>query len=458
MNNTRLHTPSTREGYYQYKNYTIHTARSASHEDRVKYYEMPIPIHLLLSLRDLVLFLMILVTLNSFAQTANEGVLYISPDTKFSTEADFNNKPSGGFYNDGEAFIYADFNNAGEVDFYQETGLTRFVGSDVQEISGAASSSFYNVFFNNSSTAAPFHLYGGINVYGEADFTKGIVDVDNYNGSFLFEASGLHRNTSDISHVDGFVEKYGDSDFIFPIGDKGYYRFAGVSELPSSNIYSAKYHLENSDPLYSHNARQDIISLIDDKEFWTVEPVTQEEGTLLTLSWREETTPQEIIQAPEQGNIHIVRWDTERSMWIDEGGVVDVNNKTVTTAVEKYGVFTLARVKSEHILPCDIVVYNAVTPNGDGINDYFKIDNSNSDCAENIHVEIFNRWGVKVFETNNYGLNNNYFNGYSNGRLTIDQDQKLPTGTYYYILNYQYDMGSGLQYYKKAGYLYLNGI
>src|SRR5690606_14312509 len=156
--------------------------------------------------------------------------------------------------------------------------------------------------------------------------------------------------------------------------------------------------------LVRHNAPQHVGSLIDEKEVWTGEPVTQEERSLLTLSWREETTPQEFIQMPEHGNIHIARWDTDRNARIDEAGVVEVNNKTVTTSVDKYGILTLARVKSEHILPCAIVVYNAVTPNGDGINDYFKIDNSNSDCAENIHVEIFNRWGVKVFETNNYGL------------------------------------------------------
>src|SRR5690606_32937113 len=116
-----------------------------------------------------------------------------------------------------------------------------------------------------------------------------------------------------------------------------------------------KYHLENSDFLYSHNARQDIISLIDDNEFWTVEAVSEEERTLLTLSWREETTPQAIIEAPQQGNIHIVRWDVKMNLWVDEGGVVDLDNKTVTTGVDQYGIFTLARVKSENILPCDIV-------------------------------------------------------------------------------------------------------
>ena len=51
------------------------------------------------------------------AQTSNEGMLYISDDTKFSTVERLNNKSSGSFYNDGEAFIYSHFNNDGILDF-----------------------------------------------------------------------------------------------------------------------------------------------------------------------------------------------------------------------------------------------------------------------------------------------------------------------------------------------------
>src|SRR5690606_24329885 len=97
-----------------------------------------------------VLFLVCSPMGSAFAQTSNEGLLYVSADTKFSTEADLNNKTTGEFYNDGEAFIYKDFDNQGIVDFYAETGMTRFIGTTDQEISGDQLSTFYNVFFNNS--------------------------------------------------------------------------------------------------------------------------------------------------------------------------------------------------------------------------------------------------------------------------------------------------------------------
>ena len=37
------------------------------------------------------------------------------------------------------------------------------------------------------------------------------------------------------------------------------------------------------------------------------------------------------------------------------------------------------------------------TPNGDGINDVFLINNT---ALETLHYEIYNRWGTKIFETN----------------------------------------------------------
>lgn len=393
------------------------------------------------------------------AQTTNTGTVYVSPDTEFSTVEDFDNTSTGEFYNDGEAFLYADFNNDGKVDFYQQTGTTLFIGAEPQLISGNEESFFYNLYFDNQSVSMPFQLSGRISTSGTVDFRNGIVDIDNYGGRFTFIDNAESINVTDFSHVDGPVEKYGHTDFRYPIGDSGYYRFAGIASLQTPTaLFEAKYFLENSADLYPHHLKPDVVEFIDDQEYWTIKPIaTDNESVMLTLSWRSETTPAPIIDGPQEGNIHIVRWDVEQNMWIDEGGVVNVNNQTVTTAVEKYGVFTLARVKGEDVLPCQLVVYNAVTPNGDGINDFFRIDQSNNTCAQNLHVQVFNRWGVKVFETHNYGEDGDLFTGYSNGRMTIQDETQLPTGTYFYILDYDYDTSSGTKNYKKAGYLYLNG-
>ncbi|HKR05631.1 MAG TPA: gliding motility-associated C-terminal domain-containing protein [Bacteroidia bacterium] len=69
--------------------------------------------------------------------------------------------------------------------------------------------------------------------------------------------------------------------------------------------------------------------------------------------------------------------------------------------------------------PCAIIIPNVITPNGDGNNETFYIENIETHPGNNI--KIFNRWGNNVFETDNY---HNTWNG-----------EDLPAGTYYYILS-----------------------
>ena len=392
------------------------------------------------------------------AQTNNEGTLYVSENTQFSTVGSFNNFTTGSFYNDGDAYIYSHFNNDGVLDFLQNTGLTRFIGKSNQIISGTNVSYLYDVYFNNTSNPVPFQLSGNVHISGESDFYNGIVDNDNFGGELTFNTDAYHINTSDDSHVDGPVNKYGNKEFTFPIGDGGYYRLAGISAPGNAaSIFEGKFYFENSDPLYAHQLRAGVIAEIDNQEYWTItKESTSNEDMMVTLSWRDVTTPKSMIDAAKQGALTIVRWNEATNMWINEGGAIDLDNQTVTTAVNGYGVFTFGRVKSDLILPCGIVVYNSITPNGDGINDYFLIDESNNECARNFKVQVFNRWGVKVFETNNYGLQGDVFDGFSSGRLTLKNSERLPFGTYYYILEYDYGEEADRNRFKKAGFLYLS--
>ena len=67
-------------------------------------------------------------------------------------------------------------------------------------------------------------------------------------------------------------------------------------------------------------------------------------------------------------------------------------------------------------------------------------------------VKIYNRWGVKVFETQGYDNQGNVFRGISNGRATIQENEQLPVGVYYYVIKYTLN-GEGKSI---AGYLYIN--
>ena len=97
-----------------------------------------------------------------------------------------------------------------------------------------------------------------------------------------------------------------------------------------------------------------------------------------------------------------------------------------------------------------LVPYNGISVDGDGKNDYFHI--GGIERYPNNVVRIYNRWGVKVFETEGYDNVTHVFRGISNGRVTVEQAEKLPQGTYYYVIEY-YDSNNNKE--SLVGWLYL---
>ncbi|WP_187289859.1 gliding motility-associated C-terminal domain-containing protein [Flagellimonas ruestringensis] len=97
-------------------------------------------------------------------------------------------------------------------------------------------------------------------------------------------------------------------------------------------------------------------------------------------------------------------------------------------------------------------IFNGITPNGDGSNDFFRIQGIENYPDNN--VKIFNRWGVLVYQTDSYGQGNNLFYGIPEGRATLQKEGKLPSGTYFYILTFTSEDNPGEESY--SGYLYIN--
>ena len=399
------------------------------------------------------------------AQTVNEGQLSVRESTEVSTYFDFRNQGTGQVVNDGHFYFYEDYHNDGvfghTID--AETGYVVFEGksASTQNISGSQPSDFVNVLFNKEGSDFSFNLTNEILVNNMVDFYEGVVFVNKTEGGvFTFLRDAVHANTSDESHAMGQVDKEGGEDFIYPIGKGGYYRFAGISSLSPTNgdvnnsYYTGEYFLENSNNTYAHSQRAGVIDVINDKEYWIINEAENTDGTLiLTLSWDERTTPFSMYGESEK--LHIVRWDEEEQMWLDEGGTVNAAEKTITTpvSIDTYGVFTFAKVKKSWYEEGDVVIYDGVSPDGDGKNDYFFIDNITR-FPDN-SVTIFNRWGREVYHTTNYDSHGNHFKGYAEGVKTFKNGEKLPTGTYYYIVEYMYDREGQSRQIRKAGSLHL---
>ena len=89
--------------------------------------------------------------------------------------------------------------------------------------------------------------------------------------------------------------------------------------------------------------------------------------------------------------------------------------------------------------PIGLLIPEGFSPNGDAINDTFIIPGLGY-LFPNFEMEIFNRWGNKVYTYNNEGRSEPlWWDGYSDGRLTVGGNNSLPTGTYYYVLYFNQD-------------------
>jgi gliding motility-associated-like protein len=112
-----------------------------------------------------------------------------------------------------------------------------------------------------------------------------------------------------------------------------------------------------------------------------------------------------------------------------------LQNPVITNVTENtFGVYTLIITNSSGcasqdsavvILDCkdQIFIPNVFTPNGDNENQIFKVIASN---LKEIEVEIYNRWGIKVYSWNT--LQDGWNGKTNNGSDAAD-------GTYYFILN-----------------------
>ncbi len=74
---------------------------------------------------------------------------------------------------------------------------------------------------------------------------------------------------------------------------------------------------------------------------------------------------------------------------------------------------------------CNVYTPNAISPNGDGINDYFQLFSSCS--VESYQLKVFNRWGDFIYETQN--IDDQWDGTYKN--------QKVNTGVYVYFIQLQ---------------------
>ena len=120
----------------------------------------------------------------------------------------------------------------------------------------------------------------------------------------------------------------------------------------------------------------------------------------------------------------------------------------VVTVTDQKGCIQRDTVRFIMIDDYNLKPTNFMTPNGDGKNDYFEIENI--ETYTDVEVTIFNRWGNVVYQTKDYASAK--WNGTFN-----NTGGQLPDGTYFYIIKTNHKDVNGNEVIYKGNVTILRG-
>jgi gliding motility-associated-like protein/uncharacterized repeat protein (TIGR01451 family) len=137
---------------------------------------------------------------------------------------------------------------------------------------------------------------------------------------------------------------------------------------------------------------------------------------------------------------HTVTLETLMEQGLDIHGEYD-GDGDIDNIAEICGVLpdleSICQESNEVVVLIDFVfIPDAFSPDDDDINDIFEIIGLHKKYPD-FKLQIFNRWGNKVYEYENKGnLDPEWWDGISTGRAVINKNKQVPTGTYYFILDF----------------------
>lgn len=324
--------------------------------------------------------------------------------------------------------------------FDSNLGLAGFYGTQLLTVSGTLTPQFYDV---EIALDNDLQLALGVDNSNNTNFILGSIrtPLTQPNIFYTFLNNSFYTGETDLSKVEGYAAITNQQDFAFPIGDEEFMRPL-ILNSESTNLFAkSAYFLEDANnpaslPGTYNTFDVDLdVEMVSDVEFWRLEgniPST------ITLSWNSRSVMASLTD--EVDKIIPVGWSKLSQRWINLAGSTPVGNLTegfISTEQfnpDDYEIITFGVSKipykplSREVLSLDNYI---VSVNDDGVNDSFFIPEL-EDLGSNF-VQIYDRYGLKVFEMQNY---TDGFVGFSNlNNVPFGSEKGLPIGVYFYTIS-----------------------
>lgn len=299
-----------------------------------------------------------------------------------------------------------------------------------QTIGGSLPTSFYNLDLEGSGVKT-MNIDAGV---------SSILDLNDRNlETETFRLSLTSGLPTCIERTSGYISNNFDGDvsinfsssgeYNIPLGSLGYYRpLVVTNEHGGTNtIYAGLYFDSPEDHSYSITDKSSNVNTVFTDFFYKL---SSDASIYYDITFHYDT----LIDDAWDG---LIQWSESEERWIKTSNVVSADNEfTYSVIIDLIDtIYTFATFETgngngeDTVTVNQLVIYNTFTPNEDGYNDFFYIENI--DLFPHCKLVIYNRNGHQVYSKDGY---NNEWDGKYFGN-------KLPAATYYYIL----DLGDGTQ-------------
>src|SRR5260221_4769246 len=276
----------------------------------------------------LAICLMNCIAVNAQVDLNNTGILYVngSSDTLY-INGNFNNTSGAALTNNGKFYIKQNLTND-QASMAVGTGTLYLNGNTAQTVNGAQPFKSYNFISNNSSGIT---LNNNLSVSGAHTFTAGLIATSATPNYLIYEAGSSYSGDNDSRHANGWVKKYGSTNFTFPVGDAAHERTAGVTNLSATSEINCKYYTSTPN---IYNLMSPLVE-VDSNEYWFLNKVSGGTGQI-ELNWDNSKVPFYNVTLPNITTaIYTISFSNN---WTDTGGVATGN--AMTTGNITSGVIT----------------------------------------------------------------------------------------------------------------------
>lgn len=253
--------------------------------------------------------------------------------------------------------------------------------------------------------------------------SDGVIEGEN-NARVIINPSATITGGSDQSHINAPVYHHGNGDKFFPLGNGSVFLPVRILNIEDPSAYVG---IEGIELGGSALPKAPALDAISTTRYWHIDVAGGSMNSRIVLPVRDESLPGSfenvVVAESEALTVDFVSAGRSSSEGTSVNGMVTSDRAIASPFV------SLGSASDNGSL----IVYNAISANNDGSNDFLIIGNIEF-YPENKFM-LFNRWGDKIFEIENYDNEERVFRGKSN----INGEKDLVNGTYFYVIETKKD-------------------